>query len=177
MTRPDPKTRPAPQIPELVRTLEEFGVVWLLAGSYVLTLHGADLDPNDLDVVVRRDPANLARLARCLDHLDATPAWYGEGNPWIASLDACRAWRPEPATIEHLDHLFVTRLGMLDVPFEFLPPYEDLLDGATQIPIGGVPVTVCDPRRVLRALEARDRKKDRARSKLYADMRKQLGMA
>ncbi len=177
MDRPDPTTRPPPQIPDLVRTLEDFGVVWLLAGSYVLTLHGADLEPNDLDVVVRRDPENLARLARCLEHLDATPAWYGEGNPWIESLEACLDWRPDPATTQHLDHLFVTRLGMLDIPFEFLPPYDTLLDGATTIPIGGIPVNVCDPKRVLAALETRDRKKDRARSEIYADMRKRLGMA
>lgn len=176
MVRPDPTKRPPPQIPELVRTLDAFGVDWLLAGSYVLTLYGAELEPNDLDVVVRRDQENLDRLARCLTHLDARPAWYGEGNPWIESLEACLAWRPEPATIKHLDHLFVTRLGMLDIPFEFLPPYDALLHGASEIRIEDMPVTVCDPTRVLAALETRNRKKDKLRAQEYARMRTMFGM-
>ncbi|GAA3629189.1 hypothetical protein GCM10022267_14730 [Lentzea roselyniae] len=49
--------RPAPG--EYLRLLHER----VLSGSAVLTLYGADLRPNDLDVVPSFDPANLRRIA------------------------------------------------------------------------------------------------------------------
>ena len=172
----DPRDRPPLNAEEMVAGLAKFDVTWLLAGSYVLKLHGAELEPNDLDVVVERSPRNLERVARLLEHFEAVPQWCGQPEWDIGTVEDHLAWRPWPATVEHLDQLFVTRHGMFDVPFRLVPPYETLLDGATEMKIGEHPVAVCDPRRVLRALEARDRKKDRARAEVFAEMRRRFGM-
>ncbi len=160
----------------MVAVLEGHGVTWLLAGSYVLKLHGANLVPNDLDVVVRRDPENLERAARCLESLEAVPQWVDDPKWDIGTIDDHRTWRPWPATIQHLDQLFVTPFGMLDLPFALVPDYAELLPGSSVMPVGAHDVTVCDPRRVLRALEHRNRRKDRARAAAIADMRARFGM-
>jgi hypothetical protein len=178
----DPTHRPAPQLARLVRALAVHDVRWVMCGSYVLALHGADLVPNDLDVVPALDAANLARLARCLDALGAVPARVeAEGWP-MSTLEACRAWRSDPPTRENLDQLFVTRHGMLDVVIEFVvvepgaDPYRSLLAGASSMTVGGTAFCVCDPRRVLQALPARTRRKDQQRQAAYAAMRLKFPM-
>jgi hypothetical protein len=155
----------------MVRALAAHDVRWVMWGSQVLALHGADLAPNDLDIVPDLDPANLARLGRCLDALDATPAIDRRPGAPMATLEGCLAWRSDRATPENLDHLFVTRLGMLDVVIAFADPYPVLRAGASLMTIDGDAVQVCDPRRVLLALEGRDRRKDVARRDAYAEMR------
>ena len=176
MARLDPTQKVPPDIPALIAALSEHGVVWLLAGSYVLTLHGADLQPNDLDVVVRRDQENLDRLARCLEDLDAIPFWSGDPKWDHGSPRDHAAWRPVPATLEHLDQLFVTCHGMLDIPFALVPDYDDLIDGCTRHVVDGHEVDVCDPRSVLIALERRHRAKDEARKAIYASFRERFGL-
>lgn len=174
--RPDPTRKIPPDIPALIDALSRHDVVWLLAGSYVLTLYGADIVPNDLDVVVRRDPENLHQLARCLEELDAVPFWSGDPK-WDHGTPADHlAWRPEPATITHLDQLFVMRHGMLDIPFALVPDYATLIDACSPRNVGGHMVDICDPRSVLVALEPRQRSKDKARRAIYAEMRKKFGL-
>ena len=147
-----------------------------MAGSYVLTLHGAKIEPNDLDVVVRRDPQNLARLANCLDDLGAVPFW-GDDPKWDLGSPADHlAWRPDPPTTTHLDQLFVTRLGMLDVPFALVPDYAELIGGCSKQVVAGHEIDVCDPRSVLIALERRNRKKDQARRAIYLVLREEFGL-
>jgi hypothetical protein len=177
MARPDPTAKIPPDIPALIAALSMHDVVCLLAGSYVLALYGAEIEPNDLDVVVRRDQANLDRLARCLNDLDAVPFWCGDPAWDFGTPEEHRAWRPDPATIEHLDRLFVTRHGALDIPFELIPDYSDLIGGCTQRKVTGHSVDVCDPRSVLLALERRQRKKDSVRQAIYAEMRERFGLA
>jgi len=173
---PHPKDRPPLDAPALIKALDAHDVTWLLAGSYVLKLHGADITPNDLDVVLDRDPANLHRAAECLEALEAVPQWVGDPKWDVGTVEDHIAWRPWPADIKHLDQLFVTHHGMFDLPFALVPPYDTLLPGSTVIQVGGVDVTVCDPRRVLRALETRNRKKDARRATIYAEMRRRFGL-
>ena len=176
MRRLDPRDRPALNAEALVAALAEHGVTWLLAGSYVLKLHGAEIEPNDLDVVADRTPENLTRLAACLTALDAIPSWSNDPKWNLGTLDDHRAWTAGPATLDHLDQLFVTKHGPLDVPFALIPPYETLLQRATQARIGAHEIIACDPRSVLRALETRNRQKDRDRAGTYARLRKDLGL-
>jgi len=173
----DPRARPPLVAEALVTELAAFDVTWLLAGSYVLRLYGADLEPNDLDVVVERSPENLERVAQLLDHLEAVPQWCGLSEWDIGSVEDHLAWKPWPATTAHLDQLFVTQHGMFDLPFKLVPDYAELLPGSSVMAIGEVDVRVCDPRRVLKALETRDRKKDRARAEVYAEMRRRFGLS
>ncbi len=172
----DPTKKISPDIPKLVDMLARHEVVWLLAGSYVLTLNGAKIVPNDLDVVVRRDPQNLLKLSGCLAELDAIPYWSGDPEWDLGTVDDHKSWRPVPATIKHLDQLFVTRYGMLDIPFKLVPDYANLICGCSRKNIAGHWVDVCDPRSVLVALESRRRKKDIERQAIYTEMRRRFGL-
>jgi hypothetical protein len=166
----DPQARPALQVGAVVRLLAEHRVEWVLTGSAVLVLYGAALTPGDLDVTPALGSENLDRLAAALTDLRAVPAYVPGWAPG-PSLAQCRAWRPEPATEQHLDHLFVTRLGMVDVPPRLCGTYDELLPGARTVRIAGVRVDVCDPEEVLRRLDGRHRAKDESRRGTYARVR------
>ncbi len=161
-------------MPELLRLLHDREIDWVLSGSTVLAVYGADLEPNDLDMVPSPEPANLRRIAALLVELDAVPAHFPgwAGSP---SVEQCRAWQPEPPTLQQLDHLFVTRLGMLDVPPEITGTHSRLRTGATRLGLFGVPVWVCDPDDVLGRLPARPRPKDLSRAATYQMLRHRLG--
>ena len=149
---------------------------WVLCGSYVLKLYGADLSPNDLDVVPDLAPDNLERLAGCIETLDTVAAYMENWEHPRNTPEACAAWTPRPATPENLDWLLVTPLGMLDIVIENAAPYDELMDGATKFASAGTSFWTCDPKCVLRALETRTRKKDKERSDVYAAMRARFGM-
>ncbi len=157
----------------LLETLREHEIDWVMSGSTVLAVYGVDLEPNDLDVVPSPDPANLRRLADLLLELEAVPA---HDPSWRSGLtvEQCRAWRPEPLTLEQLDHLFVTRLGMVDVPPKLTGTYARLKEGASSLGLAGAPVWVCDPHEVLDRVPDPPRPKDLARREAYAALRARL---
>jgi hypothetical protein len=169
----DPLARPPARIAPMVRELQRHRVRWVMSGSTVAALYGAALVPNDLDVVPALDDENLKRLAELLGALDAVPAYV---PPPVKgpTLQECRAWRPEPATAEQLDHLFVTSLGMLDVPPTLTGSYEDLMTGARTVALAGIEVWICDPWQMLDRLPAKARTKDIARAEIYAGLRRRL---
>jgi hypothetical protein len=172
MPRPDPRQRPRPRLAALVGALAEHEVRWVMTGSTVLAAYGADLVPNDLDVVPALDDANLRRLAELLERVGALPA-YGPDWPQRPPLAVCLAWRPEPLTEKNLDHLFVTGLGMLDVPPRITGTYDELIGQATTVEVAGVPVRVCEPEQVLVRLPG-TRRKDRERTAVYETVRQRL---
>lgn len=157
----------------LLRELDHGGVDWVLSGSTVLAIYGADLVPNDLDVVPSLEPSNLRRLAGVLAAVDAVPAHFPDWQDGL-SLVQCREWTPEPPTSDRLDHLFVTRFGLLDIPPTITGSYESLRPGAMSTNLAGVPVLVCDPDEVLRRLPQQPRGKDRRRAATYAAVRARL---
>lgn len=169
----DPRSRPPLRPARLLRLLHEFDIDWILSGSAVLVLYGADLTPNDLDVVPSLDPGNLRRLADLLVNLEAVPA-YLPSWPATLSLDQCRTWTPQPPTAAQLDHLFVTRLGMVDVPPTLTGTYVELKRKASRVQLAGVPVLACAPEDVLRRLPTRPRPKDVERAGQYAAVRETL---
>ncbi|MBV7379058.1 hypothetical protein [Maritimibacter dapengensis] len=172
----DPEDRPALRAGDLIRCLARFDVRWVLCGSQVLALHGAKFTPNDLDVVPDLTPENLERVAACLEDLGATAAYLEGWGGARGTMDACKAWRPWPATAENLDWLFVTRFGMLDIVIKKADSYAALIEGATWEAVDGAECWVCDPRKVLAALEGRRRAKDHARRAAYREMRQVFGM-
>lgn len=171
----DPQSRPPTRIPLLVRQLQRYGVRWVMSGSTVAALYGAAVIPNDLDVVPALDEQNLARLATLLDTLDAVPAYFPPPRTG-PTLEQCLAWRPDPPTARHLDHLFVTSLGMLDVPPTLTGSYPELMASAREITLAGVPVWICDPRQMLDRLPAKARAKDAARAAAYTALRERLAL-
>lgn len=166
----DPDLRPSLQVVPLLRLLHERGVDRVLSGSAVLALYGADLRPDDLDVVPSLEPANLRRVAALLAELEAVPAHEPSWRE-APTRQECLAWRPDPPTAEQLDHLFVTRLGMVDVTPKLTGTYAELRPGAAPVRLVGVPVWVCAPDEVLGRLPATPRPKDVARAAQYAIVR------
>jgi hypothetical protein len=169
----DPLARPPLRMPEMLRALRDHEIDWVLSGSTVLAVYGADVTPNDLDVVPSPKPANLRRVADLLANIDAVPAHFPDWAHSL-SLQQCRAWTPQPPTLQQLDHLFVTRLGMLDVPPEITGSYAHLRAGATQWELFGTSVWICDPDEVLQRLPERPRAKDRDRAAAYAEVQHRL---
>ncbi|MFJ8962312.1 hypothetical protein ACIRG5_23265 [Lentzea sp. NPDC102401] len=167
----DPRDRPRLRVRELLEALRE--IDWVMSGSTVLAIYGVDLEPNDLDVVPSPDPANLRRVADLLLRLDAVPAHDPSWRNGL-TVEQCRAWRPDPVTLEQLDHLFVTRLGMVDVPPTLTGTYAQLKEGASRMELAGLPVWVCDPREVLDRVPDPPRAKDLARAEAYAALRTRL---
>src|SRR5206468_3753089 len=55
----------------MFRTLEAHGVRYLLIGGLAATLHGSPLRTGDADICPAKDAANLERLARALEAMDA----------------------------------------------------------------------------------------------------------
>lgn len=170
-TAPDPTDRPPLRLVEILRTLAAWQVDWVLTGSTVLAVYGAELVPNDVDVTPSLAPDNLRRLAEALTAIGAVPAYLPDW-PTGPSLAQCRQWTPWPPTERHLDHLFVTRLGMVDVPPRLCGSYDELLAGATRVDVAGVQVYVCALGEVLDRLDGRTRTKDRQRADVYARMRR-----
>jgi hypothetical protein len=169
----DPQARPPAQIPLLVQQLHRYRVRWVMSGSTVAALYGAALIPNDLDVVPALDEQNLVRLASLLDALDAVPAYFPPPREGL-TLEQCRTWRPDPPTAEQLDHLFVTSLGMLDIPPRVTGSYEELMASARPVTLAGIQVWICDPGQMLDRLPAKARAKDTARAATYAALRERL---
>ncbi len=176
MARHDPTDRPPLQPAPLIGALAAFEVRWVLCGSQVLAMYGADITPNDLDVVPELSHENLRRLAACLTKLEAVAAYLDGWGGARGTLEACRAWRPDPPTADHLDWLLITAFGPLDIVIAHADPYASLMQGATQCQSEGTPYWVCDPRRVLTALESRSRTKDAVRHATYQAMRRKFGM-
>lgn len=173
----DPTDRPPQQLNALVATLDRHEVEWVMVGSQVLALYGANFQPNDLDVLPKLTDDNLKRVAACLSELRATKAYLDGWGGERGTLDACIGWTPDPATAENLDWLMVTPLGMLDIVIAFASePYEVAIAYSEKRKIGDAVVSVCDPRRVLVALEARSRTKDAERWREYQRLRKTFGM-
>ncbi|SMC61538.1 hypothetical protein [Lentzea albidocapillata] len=157
----------------MLEALHRHNVDWVMSGSVVLAVYGADVQPNDLDVVPSPAPDNLQRIADLLVELEAVPAYDPSWRNGLTEAQ-CRSWQPEPVTLEQLDHLFVTRLGMLDVPPELTGTYAHLRTGATELELAGTPVWVCDPREVLKRVPDPPRPKDLARADAYAELRQRL---
>jgi hypothetical protein len=55
----------------LIAALHRAGVQFIVVGGAAAQLHGSTLATLDLDIVHRRDPANVDRLLAVLDRLDA----------------------------------------------------------------------------------------------------------
>lgn len=169
----DPLARPKAQIPLLIQELDRYRVRWVMSGSTVAAVFGAELVPNDLDVVPALDIDNLCRLASLLGALQAVPACFPPPSPGL-TLEQYLAWRPDPPTAKHLDHLFVTSLGMLDIPPTLTGSYDELMTDARVITMAGVQVWICDPGQMLDRLPAKARTKNMARAATYTALRERL---
>jgi predicted nucleotidyltransferase len=134
----------------LVQTLLAARVEFIVVGGTAAVLHGAPIMTQDLDIVHRRTPENVHRLAQVLANVEAT--FRG------------RDLRPTPALLSGSGQLNLsTTLGPLDVLCvlhdgrgydELLPHTEVLKDGATEIRVIDLDTLIA-----VKAAAARDRDK------------------
>jgi hypothetical protein len=67
-----PRHPKAADLAALLAALGDAGVEFIVVGGAAAVLQGAPITTNDLDIVHRRTPENVARLLEVLLHLDAT---------------------------------------------------------------------------------------------------------
>ena len=166
--------RRPPEVDALLAELDAHGVDFVVTGSVAVKLHGVALTPGDLDVVPALTPANLERLFRALDALEATPdgfgRWQVDGRGerrWLAeeATEArLRAWSPAVDDRASYDHLFRTRLGDLDVVPELNGSYDHLARRAVTVrvsaPAGGRRVRIAHVDDLLATMTVPRRERD-----------------
>jgi predicted nucleotidyltransferase len=151
-----------------LRTLQDFGVRFVVIGGIAARLWGSPTMTNDTDVCYARDTRNLERLAESLQSLHARLRGVGEDVPFL--LDAQTLANGQNFT-------FVTDDGSLDVLG--LPSgvdgFEELSRNAVEFDVGeGLKLPVCDLDDLIRMKRAAGRPKDRIELEVLAAVREEL---
>lgn len=143
-----------PRYFELLRTLSNGGVEFVVVGGVAAILEGAPITTLDLDVVVATGAANLDRLAEILASIDAR---YRDPAGRRIVPD-----RERLATIKV--NLLLTDLGPLDVLTEVGEgtAYADLLPFSRVRRVEELEIRVLGLAKLIETKEAANREKDRA---------------
>jgi predicted nucleotidyltransferase len=89
----------------ILRALREGGVDFILVGGLSAVLNGAPAQTYDVDIVHSREAANVERLTKVLESLDA-----------IFRIQPERRIRPAPSHLAGAGHLnLITKFGPLDL--------------------------------------------------------------
>jgi len=155
---------PELDLPRLIEVLNRCGVDYLLVGGVAATAYGARRETEDADCVVRRERANLNRLAAALRELDAR-------------LRVARLSDEEAKQLKvHIDGVMLENSGnstwTTDAgPFDLLAdlrdfdggsvPYEELITRSTVLQGEGFMVHVASLDDVIAAKTFANREKDR----------------
>ncbi len=137
----------------LIRLLAQNDVQYIVVGGAAATAHGAARLTQDLDIVYRRAPDNIAKLAECLSSHSPYLRGAPPGLPF--SLDA--------NTIQSgLNFTLVTDLGELDLLGEITGGggYDDLTPHAITLSLFGVTCRCLGLRRLIEVKRAAGRPKD-----------------
>lgn len=142
---------------ELLRTLERFGVRYVVIGGVGATLHGSPLPTRDADICPATETRNLEVLAAALREMQARIRTQDlpEGLPFSCDVAFLRQMKLLNLT---------TRFGDLDLSFEpsGTGGYEDLAPRAVRYDLGdGLVVPVAALEDIIRSKEAANREKDR----------------
>jgi hypothetical protein len=145
---------------EILRTLEDCGVRYVLIGGIAARLRGAPLLTEDLDITPDTAPDNLASLCRALVALEARLRTASDPNGVAFPIE------PDMLAVTRI-WTFTTRHGDLDLVFEPAGTrgYPDLARGATRLDVAEEPVlsvAVAELADIIRTKEAAGRAKDRA---------------
>jgi predicted nucleotidyltransferase len=140
-------------IAALIRRLKDCQVEFIVIGGVAAAAHGSARATFDLDVVYRRTPENIERLARCLQ----------SHRPYLRNAPPGLPFRFDPETIQRgLNFTLVTDLGPLDVLGEVTGggKYEDLLPHAVTLDAFGVSCPCLNLRLLIQVKRAAGRPKD-----------------
>ena len=137
----------------LLRALAEGGVEFILVGGVAATVHGATRLTLDLDVVYRRSPGSLQRLALAL-----TPY-----QPYLRGAPPGLPFRWDVATLERgLNFTLTTDIGDLDLLGEIVGggTYDELLADSVAIRVFGIECRCLTLERLIHVKRAAGRPKD-----------------
>ena len=181
--------RRPPDVPRLLRLLNEHGVRYVVTGSGAAMLHGVDLAPGDLDVTPALDRDNLVRLATVLQAIHARQLpddpfgdwevqpdgeWkWVEREPTPDDLAARAAWRPDPENPPSFDYLLDSDLGAIDVVPEVSGTYEELRRRAVELEAYGERVWVESIADLLATITIPRREKDTERVRRLRELERQ----
>lgn len=144
-----------PDLLALLRTLRDHRVQFIVVGGVGAVLQGAPVNTFDLDIVHAREAANIQRLLKALEALDA----FYRTHPG-------KKLRPQPSHLTAPGHqLLMTRVGPLDVLGSVAGgrTYETLLPHTTEMPLGkGLNVRVLNLDTLIEIKEELGGEKDKA---------------
>jgi hypothetical protein len=140
---------------EMLRTLAEHDVRFVLIGGYAAVLHGSAAFTTDADVCPARTPDNLRKLAAAIRAMDGRIRTSSEPEGLDATLDEHFLQQMKMVNL-------VTRYGAFDLSFEpaALDDYDALEANAVEYEIAGVIVKVASLRDIIRSKETANRPKD-----------------
>ena len=139
---------------EILRTLSEYKVDFIVVGGVCAVLHGAPMATFDLDVVHSRSTDNLKRLLSALHTLDA----YYRDRPG-------QRLQPKLSHLASPGHqLFLTRFGPLDIlgTIGNRLSYSDLITGTIQLQLDDLEVRILTLESLIDTKRAAGRDKDKA---------------
>jgi hypothetical protein len=142
---------------EIIATLAEYRVAYVLIGGLAAVLHGSPTVTSDADICPDRSRQNLERLAKALRAMHARVRTPAEPDGLEFACDAAALGR---MTMVNL----TTDFGDFDL--SFVPAgfsgYDELLTNAVEVPVAGTVATVASLDDVIRSKEIANRDKDRA---------------
>ncbi len=155
---------PPHDLPRLIEVLDRHGVEYLIVGGAAAFAYGATRLTDDVDYVVRRERANLDRLAEAMRELHARLRVAGMTDAEARSLPV----QLDGSTLaEATISTWMTDAGVFDVlpgleaPDGRLVPYEELANRATVLRGDGFMIRAASLEDIIGAKERADRAKDR----------------
>jgi predicted nucleotidyltransferase len=149
---------------QALRTMNEYGVEFVVIGGIAGRLWGSPTVTNDLDICYRRTPDNLVCLADALNSIHAR----------LRGVDDQVSFRLEPVTLANGDSFtFVTDSGNLDVlgTPSGTTGYDDLIRTADEVDLDDLTVNVCGLEDLIRMKRAAARPKDLIEVEVLAAVR------
>jgi len=138
---------------ELIRRLVDSNVEFIIVGGVAARVHGSGRLTDDIDIVYKRDPANITRLVNCLAALSPYLRGAPPGLPFH--------WQTE-TLLKGLNFTLTTSLGPLDLLGEITlgGTHEDLLPHSEPIELFGRECMCLGIRRLIEVKRAAGRPKD-----------------
>lgn len=139
--------------PGLLAALADGEVEFVIVGGLAATIHGSSRLTQDIDLLYRRSPENLERLARAL----APHRPYLRGAP----PDLPFEWSAETLR-RGLNFTLTTALGDIDLFGEIAGggAYEDVIGHSAQVSLFGIEVACVDLDALIRMKRAAGRPRD-----------------